>query len=108
MSDMAFGGGSELLEAGHDQGNVWALLEEAMLYVALRHSDMLCADACAKHRDVLRARAVARDVLWQDPSRDREPRRPPERLRRAHGRTPEARVGEEGPLPLPRTPTFLV
>ncbi|KAM5536735.1 hypothetical protein V8D89_009574 [Ganoderma adspersum] len=30
MSDMAFGGGSELLEAGHDQGNVWALLEEAM------------------------------------------------------------------------------
>ncbi|KAI1791471.1 high nitrogen upregulated cytochrome P450 monooxygenase 2 [Ganoderma leucocontextum] len=30
MSDMAFGGGSELLEAGHDRGNVWALLEEAM------------------------------------------------------------------------------
>ena len=33
MSDMAFGGGSELLEAGHDEGNVWALLDDAMLYV---------------------------------------------------------------------------
>ncbi|KAI0755286.1 high nitrogen upregulated cytochrome P450 monooxygenase 2 [Daedaleopsis nitida] len=30
MSDMAFGGGSELLEAGHDQGNVWRLLDDAM------------------------------------------------------------------------------
>ncbi|KAI0687969.1 high nitrogen upregulated cytochrome P450 monooxygenase 2 [Cerioporus squamosus] len=30
MSDMAFGGGSELLEAGHDEGNVWALLDEGM------------------------------------------------------------------------------
>ncbi|KAM5537036.1 hypothetical protein V8D89_009365 [Ganoderma adspersum] len=35
MSDMAFGGGSELLEAGHDQGNVWALLEEAMFIATL-------------------------------------------------------------------------
>ncbi len=34
MSDMAFGGGSELLEAGHDEGNVWALLDEGMLYVS--------------------------------------------------------------------------
>ena len=33
MSDMAFGGGTELIEAGHDEGNVWALLDEAMLYV---------------------------------------------------------------------------
>ncbi len=33
MSDMAFGGGSELLEAGHDEGNVWALLDEGMLCV---------------------------------------------------------------------------
>ena len=31
MSDMAFGGGSELLEAGHDKGNVWKLLDDAML-----------------------------------------------------------------------------
>ena len=31
MSDMAFGGGTELIEAGHDEGNVWALLDEAML-----------------------------------------------------------------------------
>ncbi|RPD52781.1 cytochrome P450 [Lentinus tigrinus ALCF2SS1-7] len=30
MSDMAFGGGSELLDAGHDEGNVWALLDDAM------------------------------------------------------------------------------
>ncbi|KAI0687966.1 high nitrogen upregulated cytochrome P450 monooxygenase 2 [Cerioporus squamosus] len=28
--DMAFGGGSELLEAGHDEGNVWALLDDGM------------------------------------------------------------------------------
>ena len=39
---MAFGGGSELLEAGHDQGNVWALLEEAMLCVLTsRHSSSM-------------------------------------------------------------------
>ncbi|PIL26706.1 cytochrome P450 [Ganoderma sinense ZZ0214-1] len=30
MSDMAFGGGSELLQAGNDRGNVWSVLEEAM------------------------------------------------------------------------------
>ncbi|EJF55985.1 high nitrogen upregulated cytochrome P450 monooxygenase 2 [Dichomitus squalens LYAD-421 SS1] len=30
MSDMAFGGGTELIKAGHDEGNVWALLDEAM------------------------------------------------------------------------------
>ncbi len=31
MSDMAFGGGSELLEAGHDNDNVYAMLEDGML-----------------------------------------------------------------------------
>ena len=31
MSDMAFGGGSELLEAGDDKGNIWKLLDDGML-----------------------------------------------------------------------------
>ena len=30
MNDMAFGGGSELLAAGNDRGNVWSIIEEAM------------------------------------------------------------------------------
>ncbi len=33
--EIAFGGGSELLEAGHDKGNVWALLNDGMLYVVI-------------------------------------------------------------------------
>ena len=31
MSDMAFGGGSELMAAGRDDENVWKVLDEAML-----------------------------------------------------------------------------
>ncbi len=33
--EIAFGGGSEVLEAGHDEGNVWALLNDGMLYVVI-------------------------------------------------------------------------
>ncbi|PIL25582.1 hypothetical protein GSI_11329 [Ganoderma sinense ZZ0214-1] len=30
MNDMVFGGGSELLEDGHDRGNIWTLVGETM------------------------------------------------------------------------------
>ncbi|RDX42087.1 cytochrome P450 [Lentinus brumalis] len=33
--EIAFGGGSELLEAGHDKGNVWALLNDGMFIATL-------------------------------------------------------------------------
>ena len=46
MSDMAFGGGSELLMAGNDRSNVWSVLEEAMLYV--RPIEVMCGERLAE------------------------------------------------------------
>ena len=64
---------------------------------------LLTLPQTSKHRDALRTRAVARGVPGEDPRSNRKPRRPPERLRRADDSAPEARIGEERSLPLPRT-----
>ena len=59
MSDMVFGGGSEILTAGNDRGNVWSVIEDAMLCVHTITSSERCSACGDLHINCLLSDSIA-------------------------------------------------